>query len=232
MSQSSEITPHANEEVTTNQIETTDRFTGIGVNVVVIALAVVAIIPLLFSTRFWDLSSWRIGLVFLCWLIYVVNGTGGMMLHERFINFSLAPYLYFGIQLVMVTSLLFLTRDADNGSVWIMILPLAAQGLSRSWLFTAVNSLVLLVIIWLAYFPNQPFLETVVDLLSIGAAMVFTIIFTSIAVRESSARSEVQRLATDLRQANHRLAEYAAQVEELATMRERNRVAREIHDNL
>jgi signal transduction histidine kinase len=65
-----------------------------------------------------------------------------------------------------------------------------------------------------------------------GAAMAFTLIFTSIAVRESAARSEIQRLATDLREANHRLTEYAAQVEELATMRERNRVAREIHDNL
>lgn len=33
-------------------------------------------------------------------------------------------------------------------------------------------------------------------------------------------------------EANRKLAEYAAQAEELATMRERNRLAREIHDNL
>lgn len=234
MRPSSEITPHQPEPapLTTNQIESTDRFTGISVNVVVISLAIVAIVPLLLSTHFWALPPWQIGLILLCWLIYVVNGTGGMMLHERFKDFALAPYLYFGIQIAAVAGLLFLTRGTGTWSVWILILPVAAQSLSGNWLFTAVISLSLLALIWLAYFPGQSFQETIVDLLSIGAAMVFTLIFTSIALRESSARNEVQRLATDLRQANHRLAEYAAQVEELATMRERNRVAREIHDNL
>lgn len=228
----SEITPHSQDEMTTDQIESTDRFTGIGVNVVVIALAVVAVVPLLFSTLFWALPLWQIGLILLCWLIYVFNGTGGMMLHERFLKFSLAPYLYFGLQFAAIAGLLFLTRGTGSGSVWILILPIAAQSLARSWQFTAVVCISLLVLLWRAYFPGQPFLETIIDLLSIGAAMVFTLIFTSIAVRESGARNEIQRLATDLRQANHRLAEYAAQVEELATMRERNRVAREIHDNL
>ncbi|WP_420630620.1 sensor histidine kinase [Candidatus Leptofilum sp.] len=232
MRQPTKITPYTNEERISDQIESTIRFTGIGVNVVVIAMAVVAIVPLLFSTRFWALPSWQIGLVLLCWLVYTVNGTGGMMLHERFLNVPLVPYLYFGIQFAAIAGLLFLTRDTGSGSVWILILPIAAQSLSRGWLFTAVVSLGLLGLIWRAYFPDQPFLETIIDLLSISAAMVFTLIFTSIAVRESSARNEVQRLATDLRQANHRLAEYAAQVEDLATMRERNRVAREIHDNL
>ncbi|MCA9918004.1 MAG: sensor histidine kinase [Anaerolineales bacterium] len=232
MNQSSEITPHQSEEMLTEQIESTNRFTGVSVNVVVIALAIVGVVPLFFSTRFWALPAWQIGLVLFCWIIYVVNGTGGMMLHERFLAFALAPYLYFGIQFLMVAGLLFFTRDTGAGSVWILILPVAAQTISRSWLFTAVVSLALLALIWLAYFPGQAFWETIVDLLSIGAAMIFTLIFTSIAVRESSARSQIQKLATDLRQANHRLAEYAAQVEELATMRERNRVAREIHDNL
>lgn len=232
MSQQTEITPRSAAETVNDQLESNDRFTGIGVNVVVIALAIVAVVPLLFSTRFWALPVWQIVFALLCWIIYVVNGTGGMMLHERFLNVSLASYLYFGIQIGTVAGLLFFTQNTGTGSVWILILPVAAQSLSRSWIFTAVISLILLGLIWLAYFTGQPFLETIVDLLSIGASMIFTIIFTSIAVRESSARSEIQRLATDLRTANHRLSEYAAQVEDLATMRERNRVAREIHDNL
>lgn len=232
MSQQTEISHHANDSIVTNQLDANARFTGIGVNVVVISLAIVALIPLLFSTRFWALPTWQIALILLCWLIYVANGTKGMMLHERFLNFTLAPYLYFGIQLSVMAGLLFLTRETGGGSVWILILPIAAQSLSRSWLFTAVLSVILIGLIWISYFPNQAWQDTIVDLLSIGAAMVFTLIFTSIAIRESSARNEVQRLATDLREANHRLAEYAAQIEELATMRERNRVAREIHDNL
>src|SRR5581483_6155065 len=42
----------------------------------------------------------------------------------------------------------------------------------------------------------------------------------------------VERLAAELGDANRRLREYAIQAEELATVRERNRVAREIHDSL
>jgi signal transduction histidine kinase len=99
-------------------------------------------------------------------------------------------------------------------------------------MYTAVVNLLLLGLIWMAYLVNQSWQDVLINLLSMGAALAFTLIFTSIAVRESSARSEIQRLAADLRLAHRRLAEYAAQVEELATMRERNRVAREIHDNL
>ncbi len=208
-----------------------ERFTNIGVNVVVIILAIVALLPLLFDSRFWALPAWQIGLTLLVWVVYLVNGTGGMMLHERYLHLRIAPYLYFGIQIGLVAALMLLSRTT-SGSFWILILPIAAQSISRSWRFTAVVSLILLGLLWIIYFPDQPWLETVVDLLSISAALVFTLIFTSIAVRENNARSEVQRLAVDLQQANHRLAEYAAQVEELAIMQERNRVAREIHDNL
>lgn len=214
-----------------DQIESNERFTGLSVNVVVIALSTVALMPLLLSSRFWALPAWHIGLILLLWLVYVVNGTGGMMLHERFIERWYAQYLYFGLQLSMTAGLLLLTKEL-GGAVWVMILPVAAQSLAYSWRFTAVVSLILLSLIWLAYLNGQPLQDTILDLLSIGASMLFTLIFTSIAVRESAARSQVQRLAIDLRQANHRLAEYAAQAEELATMRERNRVAREIHDNL
>lgn len=230
MSNQTEITPHPNNYIA-EQIESTERFTGLSVNVVVITLSTVALMPLLLSSQFWALPGRQIGLILLFWTVYVANGTGGMMLHERYIDRWYALYLYFGVQLTMTAGLLFLTQDL-SGAVWVMILPVAAQSLAYSWGFTAVISLILLGLIWLAYLNDQPFQETIIDLLSIGASMLFTLIFTSIAVRESAARSQVQRLATDLRQANHRLAVYAAQAEELATMRERNRVAREIHDNL
>ena len=231
MSPQTEIKPRLNDTNVADQLQANERFTGISVNVVVISLAVVALLPLLFDARFWQLPAWQIGLILLLWGLYILNGTSGMMLHERFLHLPVSPYLYFGLQLAIMAGLLFFTRNS-SGSFWILILPIAAQSLSRSWSFTAVVCAILLGLLWRVYFPDQDFQETLIDLLSISAALVFTLIFTSIAVRESSARSEIQRLATDLRQANQRLAEYAAQVEELATMRERNRVAREIHDNL
>ncbi len=59
----------------------------------------------------------------------------------------------------------------------------------------------------------------------LGAGFVFIVAFTAVAESERQARRDLQR-------ANEQLADYAAQVEQLATMRERNRLAREVHDTL
>ena len=56
-------------------------------------------------------------------------------------------------------------------------------------------------------------------------AAVFTLVLTTLHVREQRARSE-------LAEVNAQLRRYAAQAEELAATRERNRVARDIHDGL
>ncbi|MFC0004734.1 sensor histidine kinase [Micromonospora siamensis] len=56
-------------------------------------------------------------------------------------------------------------------------------------------------------------------------AVLFTAVITKLLVREQEARRE-------LAAAHRRLREYAVQVERLATVEERNRVARDIHDGL
>ena len=61
--------------------------------------------------------------------------------------------------------------------------------------------------------------------LGYAAGFVFVIAFMRIAQSEAEAR---QALA----QAHQQLTEYAAQVERLATLRERNRLAREVHDSM
>jgi signal transduction histidine kinase len=66
----------------------------------------------------------------------------------------------------------------------------------------------------------------------VAAGIMFVGVFTHFALSERAARAEVERLAAEQRAANQKLREYAAQVEELATTKERNRVAREIHDSL
>ena len=65
-----------------------------------------------------------------------------------------------------------------------------------------------------------------------SVAVLFALVFTQIAVGAEKARGEVERLAAELSDANDRLRENAAQAEELAAARERNRLAREIHDGL
>jgi signal transduction histidine kinase len=67
---------------------------------------------------------------------------------------------------------------------------------------------------------------------SFVAAAAFVIVFSRLMRREQLARANVERLASELESANARLREYAAQAEDLATAKERNRLAREVHDSL
>ncbi|HEY8601645.1 MAG TPA: sensor histidine kinase [Thermomicrobiales bacterium] len=55
---------------------------------------------------------------------------------------------------------------------------------------------------------------------------------TQLAKREQEARERSDALLVELRAAHQQLQEYAEQADELATTRERNRLAREIHDSL
>lgn len=65
-----------------------------------------------------------------------------------------------------------------------------------------------------------------------ASASGFVIVFSRLMRRERVARAQVERLVRDLRVANERLAESVTQAEELATTRERNRIAREVHDSV
>lgn len=64
------------------------------------------------------------------------------------------------------------------------------------------------------------------------AGIVFVVVITELAVKEQRGKREIERLVAELKDANDRLRQYADQVEELATLKERNRLAREIHDSL
>jgi signal transduction histidine kinase len=74
--------------------------------------------------------------------------------------------------------------------------------------------------------------DTVVGGLALAAGVVFSMVFTQVAVRENIARAKVEQLNAELAEANRKLREYAAQAQELAVANERNRLAREIHDSL
>jgi signal transduction histidine kinase len=138
---------------------------------------------------------------------------------------------YVALQLPLVSLILFLSPVP--GFMGLLVLPLVSQivflmpGLLAA-LFSTLLYLVTLAHIaapygWRAAFENS---------LSFLAAFVFVIAFSIIGQRETSARSEAEALTGRLEEANRKLRESAAQAEELAVARERNRLAREIHDGL
>src|SRR5579859_183437 len=139
--------------------------------------------------------------------------------------------LYFAVQLPLTAAILYLSRL--SGFMSLIIFPLASNALELLprrqavviWMilfatFVAINAALYG---WLSALSNSP---------AVAAGILFVSVFTYFALSEREARAEVERLAAELRAANQKLREYAAQVEELATAKERNRLAREIHDSL
>jgi signal transduction histidine kinase len=64
------------------------------------------------------------------------------------------------------------------------------------------------------------------------AGQIFVIIFMQMYIEEENAHDKINQLINELEAANKNLKNYANQVEELTIVRERNRLAREIHDGL
>jgi NarL family two-component system sensor histidine kinase YdfH len=61
---------------------------------------------------------------------------------------------------------------------------------------------------------------------------VFVTVYVVLYLRQAEARAQAQALLSELGEANARLSEYAAQVQELTLAAERQRMARELHDTL
>ena len=66
----------------------------------------------------------------------------------------------------------------------------------------------------------------------IGFSFVFVLVYVVLFVRQVDARTTAQGLLDDLEIAHGQLGEYAAQVEELTLIHERERMGRELHDTL
>lgn len=161
--------------------------------------------------------------------VYIFVGVSGIGYFE---NRRLPLRLIFlAIEIAVGAEIVYLSRGI--GFAGFILLPLASHSVfmfSRRWML-ALNALLVMVaaLLYGAFGGWEAFVQAGI---AYAVATVFVVVFTQLAVNEHQARSEVERLAVELADANRKLREYAAQVEDLATTRERNRLAREIHDSL
>lgn len=162
-------------------------------------------------------------------VVYMVFGIWGAMWVDK-TDSRVSKIVFFTLSLSLAAVINVISR----GNAWLILMPLVGQtvsSLSRRW-----SLVVLAIIVAIGLFPfqssfgNQRFVGQI--LIGLLSGIAFVALFTEMAVRSMRARDEIQRLAQELAEANRKLREYAAQVEELATTRERNRLAREIHDGL
>ncbi len=181
------------------------------------------------------------GLVYIAWNLWGTRGVVRLLLWEHGAPSASSSRLppwgaipYFAVQVGLAGLVYYLgDRGRVPTLVWLALLPpvaysvfllerlgiaLVTAGISAVFVFNVVR--------WHGW-QAVPY-----ALLAFSFALLFTLVFTLLAVSSERARGEVQRLAGELGEANRKLREYAVQIEELAATRERNRLAREIHDSL
>jgi signal transduction histidine kinase len=98
----------------------------------------------------------------------------------------------------------------------------------------------LAVLAWIVYFVKHMYYSA--DWLSNGTELHYLVLFTvgivlvitiaRVVTKEKASRTRAEELLAELEVSHRQLKEYAGQVAELATTRERNRLARDIHDTL
>jgi signal transduction histidine kinase len=139
--------------------------------------------------------------------------------------------LYFAVQISLASVAIWISPIFS--ALWLMVLPLvshAAMVYSTRWI-----PLIIAVAIGVFVLPSGILVndeDATGTLLGLVSGVLFVIVFTRVLVQADTSRQEVQRLADRLEALNQQLREYAVQAEELATSKERNRLAREIHDSL
>ncbi len=138
---------------------------------------------------------------------------------------------YFMVQLALAAAIQAIFRNPAG--IWLISMPLvgtAVAHLSPLWRWPVYLAVLASMAgpVWVRYGPGAA--------LSVGfsfaPAILFVAIFVRLLMNEGEARQRAEQLTAELEAANRQLAEYATQAEELATSKERNRLAREIHDNL
>lgn len=189
--------------------------------IVVCASYASATTAIIYSRR--PVPAWEAAVLVSVGVAYIVVGTYGFAISRRSRS-VLARTGYFVIQLLLAATLILLR--GSTGELSLILLPLAGQSALLLPLpgmvpvcFLIYVTLVTPLII------RSRWVDAIAVALIYGTGIVFVVVFTRVAASEREAR-------TALAEANQLLRDHAVQVEELATTKERNRLAREIHDGL
>jgi signal transduction histidine kinase len=189
--------------------------------IVVCASYASAAAALIYSRR--SLPAWEVALLVAVGAAYLVVGTYGFAFCRRS-GSLLAAAAYFMIQLLLSSTLILLRGSV--GELSLILLPLAGQSALLLPLAGMIPICILIyVTLVMPLILRSRWVDAIALALVYGTGIVFVAVFTRVAASERDAR-------TQLAEANQQLRDHASQVEELATTKERNRLAREIHDSL
>jgi signal transduction histidine kinase len=146
-------------------------------------------------------------------------------------RFDWQKFVYFPIQTGILLALTNLRPFTDIACL--LYIPLGIQVLRKFPTRTAINWLVLyLVLLTITLMIGLTWLAGLALVLTYLAAFTFLASYDFLYLRTQADQTKSQHLLADLQFAHQKLKEYAAQAQELAAARERNRLARELHDSV
>jgi signal transduction histidine kinase len=141
------------------------------------------------------------------------------------------PYLYFPVQIALLLVLTNLRPFLDNSCslyipLWVQTLHAFPRRVAMVWmgLLAILMSATLIL--------GMGSAEGAGLALVMLAGAAFLVSYDLLYAQRRADQAASEALLDELRQAHHRLQEHTAQAEELAAARERNRLAREMHDSV
>jgi len=168
------------------------------------------------------------------WLLSTILVTYGILFGLQPVitkGFPIRAHIYLGLQTTLIIGAMLLYYELDFFAL--LFLPLGGQAM---FLFPRKNALAWIAIFGIAIVAGQTIQFGWPDGLSFTflylAGLLFVASFSTLMMRADKARLKSDRLLDELQQAHQKLQEYAGQAEELATAKERNRLARELHDSV
>jgi signal transduction histidine kinase len=139
--------------------------------------------------------------------------------------------IYFSVQTALIFCGMLLYHELDFFAL--LFMPLGGQAMfllprRKAIAWIVIFSITILVgqAIQFRFANSFPF-----TLLYLGG-LIAVASFSTLMLRTNEARIQSDRLLDELQQAHDQLKEYSGQAEELATAKERNRLARELHDSV
>jgi signal transduction histidine kinase len=140
-------------------------------------------------------------------------------------------HLYLGIQSTLVIIAMLLHFELDFFAL--LFLPLGGQAM---FLLPRKAAFAWIVVFAIAMTTGQYIQFRFPHALSYTflylAGLFFVASFSNLMMRSNEARLQSDRILDELQQTHRQLQEYAGQADELATVKERNRLARELHDSV
>ena len=167
-------------------------------------------------------------LALLC-LLYIVFGTAGLYLAERRgSRFNIALLLLATAAIAAVTTIV------SRGYTAMMLLGVVSACVLHLRAFhAALVTIAAVLVAQVGFALREPMWSALGQAqVSFASGMAFVFVFSRIAVREKEGRRANERLLQELSGATALLKAQAKEIEQMATMNERNRIAREIHDGL